>query len=107
MRDGKVAFLGMTVDDRARTMVMEGVKISDRPLAVGYFVLDTLRSWFRDGVPTTKPILLKVGMVDPKELDERKNQIPLFVAPSNVEDLGALYKILVAVSSGDKGLLDG
>jgi hypothetical protein len=107
MRDGKVAFMGLTVGDRARTIIMEGMSVSDRPTAVGYFVLDTLRSWFRDGVPTTEPVILRVGLADPKELDERKEQIPLFIAPGNVEDLGALYKILLAVSSGNKELLDG
>lgn len=107
MRDGKVAFIGLTVGDRSRTIVMEGLSISDRPLAVGYFVLDTLRSWFKSGVPTSETIQLRVGMADPRELDERKEEIPLFVSPSDVQDLGALYKILVAVQSGDRRLLDG
>lgn len=81
-------------------MVLEGIATEDRPQAVGYFLLDTLRALFTSGIDPKEPITIKVGFVDPRELDQNRDKIPLFIAPKAVEDLGHLYKLILAVSRG-------
>jgi hypothetical protein len=88
-------------------MPIEDVPLEERPQAVGYFILDTLRSWYQTGLKADVPINIVVGFADPTEMDRRKLEVPMFIAPSVCDDLGALYKILVSVSRGDKGLLKG
>jgi hypothetical protein len=84
-------------------MVLEGLKTEERPTAVGYFVLDTLRSMFQSGVRPSEPITLRIGLVDPKDLEDAKDEVPLFIPPKGkgVEDLGHLYKLILKVSRGD------
>lgn len=106
MRNSKVGVIGLQVNDRARTMIMEGISIEDRPQAVGYFILDTLRSLYQSGVDPKEPITLKLGYADPRELDSNRDKIPLFIAPKGVEDLGHLYKLIVAVSRGRRSEAD-
>jgi len=103
----RVGFLALTAGDRARTMPIEDVRLDDRPLAVGYFVLDTLRTWYQTGLKADVPINIVVGFADPAEMDHKKSVIPMFIPPGSVDDLAALYKILVCVSRGDKRLIEG
>ena len=82
-------------------MVLEGLKTEDRPLAVGYFILDTQRTFYQTGVRTDSHITITVNLVTPAELEEISKHIAVFLPPNPVDDLGTLYKLLVAVSRGD------
>jgi hypothetical protein len=86
-------------------MVLEGLQTEDRPLAVGYFVLDTLRSLYQTGVDPSSPVQMKAGLIDPALLQASVDagQTHVFLPPlAAVDDLGPLYKLVVAVSRGEK-----
>jgi len=81
-------------------MVLEGLKTEDRPTAVGYFILDTLRSLFQSGILASDEIRLAVALVTAEELDELKQHVQVFTAPQQVDQLGPLYKMILDVSRG-------
>jgi hypothetical protein len=81
-------------------MVLEGLKTEDKPTAVGYFVLDTLRSLFQSGILATDEIRVTVALVTPDELEELKKHVHVFVPPQEVDQLGPLYKLILDVSRG-------
>jgi len=107
MQRGKLGILSITVNDRARTMVLEGLKTEDRPTAVGYFVLDTLRSLFQSGIKATDEIRIAVALVGADELAELAKHVAVYTPPKDVSDLSAIYKLIVDVSRGsDTGAED-
>lgn len=102
MRNQRIGTISLTVADRARTMVMDGLDARDRPTAVGYFVLDTLRTLFQTGVKPTDEIRIHVGIMSPAELKELSQSVDVFTCtPGMVSWLGDLYKLMVGVSRGD------
>ncbi len=105
MQQGKIGVIILEVEDRSRTMVLEGLKTEDRPLAVGYFLLDTLRSFFQSGVSPEKQITIKCGLIEPAKLQKAvdENATHVFLPPiAAVQDLGSLYKLILAVSRGER-----
>lgn len=83
-------------------MRMDRLEIDERPLATGYFLLDTMRTLFMSGISPSECMHIAVGLVTEDELAEfKKHGIDVFVAPQPIEDLAALYKLLVQVSNGD------
>lgn len=81
---------------------MDTLSIEERPLAVGYFVLDTMRSLFLSGINPADEMRIHVGLVTEEDIASlRKHDVDVFEAPKPIEDLSALYKLLVQVSRGD------
>lgn len=84
-------------------MRMDKLAIEERPLAVGYFLLDTMRTLFLTGISPKECMHISVGLVTEEDLVEfRSHDVDVFEAPQPIEDLAALYKLLVQVSRGDE-----
>lgn len=105
MHKGKIGVLTLSVEDRCRTMLLEGVKHEDRPTVVGYFILDTLRSVYQTGVDPESPVTIKAGLIAPDVLQEAVDSAATHIwSPpvAGVDMLGDIYKLVLAVSRGEK-----
>lgn len=84
-------------------MVLDGIPVEKRPIAVGYFIMDTLRTFYQTGVKAAHAIQLHVGAHTPAQLDVLAQDVNIYQPPLHADDLdmlGDLYKLMVGVSRG-------
>ena len=102
MHKGQMGTISITAADRARTMVLEGIPQEDRPTAVGYFIMDTLRTFFQTGVKAGSEIRLHVGLMTPEAVQKLKSTVDVYQPERSViSHLGSIYKLMYEVSRDD------
>lgn len=102
MHNGKMGTISLTAEDRARTMVLEGIPQEDRPTAVGYFIMDTLRTFFQTGLKAGTEIRIHIGLMTPADIDTLRKSVDVYHPSLKViAHLGEIYKLMHEVSTND------
>ena len=83
-----------------KAFVMDGIRTSDRPAALGYFLLNAFREWYgKNGhFPT---VSLSMGLVEAADLRMCDTRTTLL----NDDWFGRIYELVLAVERNDPGLL--
>lgn len=83
-----------------KAFVMDGLRTSDRPAALGYFLLNAMREWYsRHGhFPT---VSLSMGLVEAADLRMCDTRTTLL----KDDWFGRIYELVLAVERNDPGLL--
>jgi hypothetical protein len=93
------------LDNKAETLVLDGIKIEDRPAAVGYFLLNRMRDLYAKHT-YFPPVRVSFGAVEAVEVNKKKDVMPVTQYNLTGSDFGDIFKLSVAVERGDKDLLD-
>jgi hypothetical protein len=86
--------------NETKAFVLDGLRTSDRPAALGYYLLNALREW-HSRFGHFPVVTLKMGLVEHADLRMCDTRTTVL----NDDWFGRLYELTLAVERNDPGLL--
>src|SRR5215510_46978 len=88
-----------TLPATIRTLVLDGVRTTDRPAAIGYFILTEMREFYHK-YHYFPQVEFTIGSVDTSTLLNSETEARAI--PMTEDWFGKIYELIVKVERGDK-----